>query len=160
MSYVVILDISPFSQVVLLVLEVHACIAKDPQNFHQLVVFLVDNFRVDTTLLEKWAPNSPFLPLLFDSLLRYSTDLISVLLCFCFLICQWAEILIQLWLSKFSFQAWGFDSPPTLCSFRCWKSLSGTLHNTWGSMWFGFCVNYGPGLSLSWILIIKEIRWW
>ncbi|RXH70348.1 hypothetical protein DVH24_007604 [Malus domestica] len=40
-------------QVVLLVLEVHACIAKDPQHFRQLVVFLVHNFRVDNSLLEK-----------------------------------------------------------------------------------------------------------
>ncbi|XP_048428893.1 protein VAC14 homolog isoform X2 [Pyrus x bretschneideri] len=40
-------------QVVLLVLEVHACIAKDPQHFHQLVVFLVHNFHVDNSLLEK-----------------------------------------------------------------------------------------------------------
>ncbi|XP_059655342.1 protein VAC14 homolog isoform X2 [Cornus florida] len=40
-------------EVVLLVLEVHACIAKDPQHFHQLLVFLVHNFRVDNSLLEK-----------------------------------------------------------------------------------------------------------
>ncbi|TQD70922.1 hypothetical protein C1H46_043531 [Malus baccata] len=40
-------------QVVLLVLEVHACIAKDPQHFRQLVVFLVHKFRVDNSLLEK-----------------------------------------------------------------------------------------------------------
>ncbi|KAI7993624.1 hypothetical protein LOK49_LG11G00636 [Camellia lanceoleosa] len=39
--------------VVLLVLEVHACIAKEPQHFHQLVGFLVHNFGVDNTLLEK-----------------------------------------------------------------------------------------------------------
>ncbi|KAG5532066.1 hypothetical protein RHGRI_026619 [Rhododendron griersonianum] len=43
----------PSDEVVLLVLEVHACIAKDPLNFRQLVVFLVHNFRIDTTLLEK-----------------------------------------------------------------------------------------------------------
>nr|GEU63934.1 protein VAC14 homolog [Tanacetum cinerariifolium] len=40
-------------QVVLLVLEVHACIAKDEHNFRQLVVFLVDLFRTDNTLLER-----------------------------------------------------------------------------------------------------------
>ncbi|CAN6675396.1 unnamed protein product [Malus baccata var. baccata] len=40
-------------QVVLLVLEVHACIAKDPQHFRQLVVFLVHKFRADNSLLEK-----------------------------------------------------------------------------------------------------------
>lgn len=39
---------------VLLVLEVHACIAKDLLHFRQLVVFLVHNFRVDNSLLEKW----------------------------------------------------------------------------------------------------------
>ncbi|GFZ15837.1 ARM repeat superfamily protein [Actinidia rufa] len=43
----------PSDEVVLLVLEVHACIAKDSQHFRQLVVFLVHNFRVDNTLLEK-----------------------------------------------------------------------------------------------------------
>ncbi|KAE9450881.1 hypothetical protein C3L33_17215, partial [Rhododendron williamsianum] len=43
----------PSDEVVLLVLEVHACIAKDPLNFRHLVVFLVHNFRIDTTLLEK-----------------------------------------------------------------------------------------------------------
>ncbi|KAJ4843721.1 PtdIns(3,5)P(2) sythesis regulation factor [Turnera subulata] len=43
----------PSDEVVLLVLEVHACIAKDPKHFRQLVVFLVHNFRVDNSLLEK-----------------------------------------------------------------------------------------------------------
>ncbi|KAI4302129.1 hypothetical protein MLD38_037913 [Melastoma candidum] len=43
----------PADEVVLLVLEVHACIAEDPQHFRQLVVFLVHNFRVDGVLLEK-----------------------------------------------------------------------------------------------------------
>ncbi|GAB2296947.1 PtdIns(3,5)P(2) sythesis regulation factor [Dionaea muscipula] len=43
----------PSDGVVLLVLEVHACIAKDPQHFHQLVVYLVENFRDNNTLLEK-----------------------------------------------------------------------------------------------------------
>lgn len=42
-----------FCQVVLLVLEVHACIAKDPQHFRELVVFLVNKFRVDNSLLKK-----------------------------------------------------------------------------------------------------------
>ncbi|KAB1999601.1 hypothetical protein ES319_D12G173200v1 [Gossypium barbadense] len=40
-------------EVVLLVLDIHACIAQDPLNFHQLVVFLVHNFRVDHSLLER-----------------------------------------------------------------------------------------------------------
>ncbi|CAI0383388.1 unnamed protein product [Linum tenue] len=40
-------------EVVLLVLDVHACIAKDPQHFRQLVVFLMHNFRIDNSLLEK-----------------------------------------------------------------------------------------------------------
>ncbi|GAB2211199.1 hypothetical protein Droror1_Dr00016491 [Drosera rotundifolia] len=39
--------------VVLLVLEVHACIAKDDEHFHQLVLSLVQNFRGNNTLLEK-----------------------------------------------------------------------------------------------------------
>uniref|UniRef100_A0A5B6YJI3 Vacuolar protein 14 C-terminal Fig4-binding domain-containing protein n=1 Tax=Davidia involucrata TaxID=16924 RepID=A0A5B6YJI3_DAVIN len=43
----------PSDEVVLLVLEVHACIAKDPQHFRHLVVFLVHKFRVDNSLLEK-----------------------------------------------------------------------------------------------------------
>ncbi|XP_059291696.1 protein VAC14 homolog isoform X1 [Lycium ferocissimum] len=43
----------PSDEVVLLVLEVHACIAKDPQHFRQLVVFLVHNFQLDHSLLEK-----------------------------------------------------------------------------------------------------------
>uniref|UniRef100_A0A6M2F421 Vacuolar protein 14 C-terminal Fig4-binding domain-containing protein n=1 Tax=Populus davidiana TaxID=266767 RepID=A0A6M2F421_9ROSI len=43
----------PSDEVVLLVLEVHACIAKDLQHFRQLVVFLVHNFRNDHSLLEK-----------------------------------------------------------------------------------------------------------
>lgn len=43
----------PSDEVVLMVLEVHACIARDPQHFHQLVVFLVQNFRLDNSLLER-----------------------------------------------------------------------------------------------------------
>ncbi|KAL9993908.1 putative vacuole morphology and inheritance protein [Helianthus debilis subsp. tardiflorus] len=40
-------------KVVLLVLEVHACIAKDQHNFSQLLVFLVHKFQADDALLEK-----------------------------------------------------------------------------------------------------------
>ncbi|CAA3026097.1 protein VAC14 homolog isoform X2 [Olea europaea var. sylvestris] len=40
-------------EVVLLVLDVHACIAKDDKHFHHLIVYLVQNFRVDHSLLEK-----------------------------------------------------------------------------------------------------------
>ncbi|VFQ69810.1 unnamed protein product [Cuscuta campestris] len=43
----------PSDEVVLLVLDVHACVAKDPQHFHQLIVFLVHCFRDDHSLLEK-----------------------------------------------------------------------------------------------------------
>ncbi|KAK2975903.1 hypothetical protein RJ640_027537 [Escallonia rubra] len=43
----------PSDEVVLLVLEVHACIAKDPQHFRDLVVSLVRNFQTDNSLLEK-----------------------------------------------------------------------------------------------------------
>ncbi|KAI3466945.1 hypothetical protein Pfo_023608 [Paulownia fortunei] len=43
----------PSDEVVLLVLEVHACIAKDDKHFNQLIVYLVQNFRVDISLLEK-----------------------------------------------------------------------------------------------------------
>ncbi|KAJ4901304.1 Protein VAC14-like protein [Raphanus sativus] len=39
--------------VVLLVLEVHAGIAKDPQHFRHLFVFLIHNFRADNSLLER-----------------------------------------------------------------------------------------------------------
>ncbi|XP_058108317.1 protein VAC14 homolog isoform X2 [Magnolia sinica] len=43
----------PSDEVVLLVLEVHACIARDAPHFHRLVVFLVHNFRTEPSLLEK-----------------------------------------------------------------------------------------------------------
>ncbi|CAN4090468.1 unnamed protein product [Withania somnifera] len=43
----------PSDEVVLLVLEVHACVAEDPQHFRQLVVFLVHSFQHDHLLLEK-----------------------------------------------------------------------------------------------------------
>ncbi|KAH6790389.1 ARM repeat superfamily protein [Perilla frutescens var. frutescens] len=43
----------PSDEVVLLVLEVHACIAKDEKHFHDLIVYLVQNFRDDNSLLEK-----------------------------------------------------------------------------------------------------------
>ncbi|RZC74862.1 hypothetical protein C5167_050339 [Papaver somniferum] len=43
----------PSDEVVLLVLEVHACIARDAPQFRQLVVYLMHNFRVDHSLLEK-----------------------------------------------------------------------------------------------------------
>ncbi|XP_028785293.1 protein VAC14 homolog [Neltuma alba] len=41
------------NEVVLLVLDVHACIAEDPQHFRKLVVFLVDSFRENNSLLER-----------------------------------------------------------------------------------------------------------
>ncbi|KHG02155.1 Protein VAC14 [Gossypium arboreum] len=41
------------AEVVLLVLDIHACIARDPLHFRQLIVFLVHNFRVDHSLLER-----------------------------------------------------------------------------------------------------------
>ncbi|KAK1363144.1 hypothetical protein POM88_038705 [Heracleum sosnowskyi] len=43
----------PSDAVVLLVLEVHAVIAREPKHFRQLVVFLVHNFIIDNSLLEK-----------------------------------------------------------------------------------------------------------
>ncbi|KAM7484705.1 hypothetical protein LguiA_000714 [Lonicera macranthoides] len=43
----------PNDEVVLLVLEVHSCIAKDPMHFSQLLGFLVHNFRSDNSLLER-----------------------------------------------------------------------------------------------------------
>ncbi|XP_051149030.1 protein VAC14 homolog [Andrographis paniculata] len=43
----------PSDEVVLLVLEIHACIAKDEKHFDQLIVYLVQNFHVDYSLLEK-----------------------------------------------------------------------------------------------------------
>ncbi|KAH9320795.1 hypothetical protein KI387_015434, partial [Taxus chinensis] len=42
----------PSDEVVLLVLEVHACIARELQHFRHLVVFLVHHFRMDNSLLE------------------------------------------------------------------------------------------------------------
>ncbi|KZV19556.1 hypothetical protein F511_06418 [Dorcoceras hygrometricum] len=46
----------PSDEVVLLVLEVHACIAKDEKHFHQLTLYLIQNFKVDNSLLEKRGP--------------------------------------------------------------------------------------------------------
>ncbi|GAU20374.1 hypothetical protein TSUD_11920 [Trifolium subterraneum] len=43
----------PSDEVVLLVLDVHACIARDPLHFRHLVVFLVHSFKLDNSLLEK-----------------------------------------------------------------------------------------------------------
>ncbi|KAE8728539.1 Protein VAC14-like protein [Hibiscus syriacus] len=43
-------------EVVLLVLDIHACIAQDPPHFRQLVVFLVHNFQIDHSLLERRGP--------------------------------------------------------------------------------------------------------
>ncbi|KAK9748647.1 hypothetical protein RND81_02G071900 [Saponaria officinalis] len=43
----------PSDEVVLLVLEVLACIAKDTKHFHHLLVYLVENFQNDNSLLEK-----------------------------------------------------------------------------------------------------------
>ncbi|KAG0465729.1 hypothetical protein HPP92_019893 [Vanilla planifolia] len=43
----------PSDEVVLLVLEIHACIAEDAQNFRYLVVFLIHTFRSNHILLEK-----------------------------------------------------------------------------------------------------------
>ncbi|KAK8923988.1 hypothetical protein KSP39_PZI019579 [Platanthera zijinensis] len=43
----------PSDEVVLLVLEVHACIAKDVQHFRHLVVYLIHSFQSDNMLLEK-----------------------------------------------------------------------------------------------------------
>ncbi|XP_020578037.1 protein VAC14 homolog, partial [Phalaenopsis equestris] len=46
-------SIVTYLQVVLLALDVHACIAKDSQRFHHLVVFLISTFRSNHRLLEK-----------------------------------------------------------------------------------------------------------
>ncbi|XP_078429485.1 ARM repeat superfamily protein [Wolffia australiana] len=43
----------PSNEVVLLVLEVHACIARDDLHFRDLVLYLVKNFKADNSLLEK-----------------------------------------------------------------------------------------------------------
>ena len=43
-----------YAQIVLQVLEVLACIARDAPHFHQLVVYLLDNFRNNKELLGKW----------------------------------------------------------------------------------------------------------
>lgn len=54
---------------VLLVLEVLACIAKDAPHFRHLVVFLIHNFRSDHSLLEKYAHFVLFLQLKLCSLI-------------------------------------------------------------------------------------------
>jgi len=46
----------PSDEVVMLVLEVQACIAQDPQHFHRLMVFLVHRFNSEHSLLEKRGP--------------------------------------------------------------------------------------------------------
>ncbi|XP_077230419.1 protein VAC14 homolog isoform X2 [Tasmannia lanceolata] len=43
----------PSDDVVVLVLNLHACIAREEPNFRHLVVFLVHNFRTEPSLLEK-----------------------------------------------------------------------------------------------------------
>lgn len=43
----------PSDEVVLLVLEIHACIARDVQHFRHLVVYLIHSFHSDNMLLEK-----------------------------------------------------------------------------------------------------------
>lgn len=43
----------PFDEVVLLVLEVHACVAREAPYFHRLIIFLLHNFQMDRLLLEK-----------------------------------------------------------------------------------------------------------
>ncbi|KAH7652853.1 Vacuole morphology and inheritance protein 14 [Dioscorea alata] len=43
----------PSDEVVLLVIEVHACIARDSLHFQQLIVLLIHNFRSNQSLLEK-----------------------------------------------------------------------------------------------------------
>ncbi|XP_074374095.1 glyceraldehyde-3-phosphate dehydrogenase, cytosolic-like [Apium graveolens] len=45
--------LAPLAKVVLLVLEVYAVITREPKHFRQLAVFLVHNFRIDNSLLEK-----------------------------------------------------------------------------------------------------------
>ncbi|KAL8092911.1 hypothetical protein AgCh_034969 [Apium graveolens] len=45
--------LAPLAKVVLLVLEVHAVIAREPKYFRQLAVYLVHNFCIDNSLLEK-----------------------------------------------------------------------------------------------------------
>ncbi|RHN78113.1 putative vacuole morphology and inheritance protein [Medicago truncatula] len=50
----------PSDEVVLLVLDVHTCISRDPRHLRQLVVFLVHNFRLDNSLLEKDVQSAAF----------------------------------------------------------------------------------------------------
>lgn len=45
------------------------------------------------------------------------------------------------------FQAWSSDYSPALCAFRCWKSLSGIVCNTWKGIWSWFFICYGSGMS-------------
>lgn len=46
----------PSDEVVLLVLDVHACIARDVQHFCHLIAYLVRNFQTNHALLEKRGP--------------------------------------------------------------------------------------------------------
>ncbi|XXG40893.1 hypothetical protein AAC387_Pa01g1493 [Persea americana] len=45
--------LDPSDEVVLLALDVYACIARDASHFRHIVVFLVHNFRINHSLLEK-----------------------------------------------------------------------------------------------------------
>lgn len=126
-------------QVVLLVIDVHACIAEDPPHFRQLVVFLVHNFRVDNSLLEKWVSFRLFLALL------------SLVLLVCNLNVLLLSPIIQSCL--FFTQAWCSNNPSALCTSRCWKGLSWTLNHTRRSIWPGFCIYYGSG-SVNYLIIV------
>lgn len=53
-SLVFINRIFVYEQVVLLVLEVQACIARDTQHFRHLMVFLLHKFNNEQALLEKY----------------------------------------------------------------------------------------------------------
>jgi hypothetical protein len=55
--------IESWIQVVLLVLEVHACVAQETHHFTNLVTHLLSNFKLNNSLLEKYIP-SLFFPFL------------------------------------------------------------------------------------------------
>ena len=112
-----------FAQVVLLALDVYACIARDASHFRHIVVFLVHNFRINHSLLEKW-----------------------VFFFFFFLI-QGVEFQTALISFHVVLQARRLNHSPILRSLGCWKGLSRTVYSLRGWRWFGVCICHGSGFT-------------
>ncbi len=125
-------------QVVMLVLEVQACIAQDPQHFHRLMVFLVHRFNSEHSLLEKYTPFSSNSPskneFFFPTLLMLV--LIRIILNTS-LICDKQERSI--------------GSAMAVHTAGLWASVSRACCHLGRGGWLGVCYNHGPG-SFSWEL--------